>query len=98
MATIDRMLTFVIESGMDHTNLGRLSWQLIGKGNACTRIVVAHQPTRPGKNDKGNGATCDYDKTVYSMQCLGASRNPICNFIPKERPFSQRNRTAQKAH
>ena len=53
MTTIGRLTTFVIESGCDLTGLGRCSWQLVGKGETCTRVVVAYQPSDPGSNSKG---------------------------------------------
>ncbi len=53
MTTIGQLSTFVIESGCDLTGLGRWSWQLVGKGETRTRVMVAYQPSNPGSNSKG---------------------------------------------
>jgi len=53
MGTFGRMSAFVIDSGADHTGLGRWCWQLVGKGGKLTRIVVAYQPSKKSVNSAG---------------------------------------------
>ena len=53
MATFGWLATFVIDSGVDHTGLGRWSWQMIGKGDTVTVVVAAYQPCEKNKNSKG---------------------------------------------
>ena len=62
--TMGQMSAFVVDTGVDDSKLGRWSWSLMGAaGNEekkMTRVVVAYQPCKPGKNTKGT--------TVFEQQ------------------------------
>ena len=58
MATFGRLSALVVDSGVDHTGLGRWCWQLIGKGRTLTLVVVVYQP-------------CDKNKDSNVLSCLG---------------------------
>ena len=64
MMAMGRMSAFIIDTGVDHTELGRWSWILVGAGagddTQLTRIVAAYQPCEPGANSKGS--------TVFEQQ------------------------------
>ena len=53
MMTLGRLSSFVLDTGVDFTGLGRWSWILVGSQEKRTRIVVAYQPCKPGTNSKG---------------------------------------------
>ena len=53
MAALGRLSASVIDTGQDHTGLGRWSWILVGHGTQRTRIVTAYQPCSPPKSSKG---------------------------------------------
>jgi len=53
IATFGRLALQVTGSGCDHTGLGRWAWQLIGKGDLTTIVVVVYHPCDKNKNSKG---------------------------------------------
>ena len=73
MATIGRMCTFVLDSGTDYTGLGRWSWQLLGKGNTKTRVVVAYNPCTPGRDSKGFTV---FEQQQRYFESIGDFRSP----------------------
>lgn len=73
MVTMGRMSANVLDSGVDYTGLGRWSWQLIGKGDVKTRVVVAYQPSDKSLGSKGFKV---FDQQARYFEARGDFRSP----------------------
>ncbi len=73
MMTIGRLSSSVVESGCDHTGLGRWSWQLLGRAETRTRVIVAYQPCKPSPTSKGYTVWSQHQRY---FQPLGDFRSP----------------------
>ncbi len=68
-----RLSSFVTDTGVDSTGLGRWSWLYVGGGGNTMRILIAYQPGRP------NNITCGrtvWDQHVCYFEARGEVRNP----------------------
>ncbi len=47
VTTVGQLSSFVTETGVDSTGLGRWSWVQMGGGGKTTRVITAYQPVNP---------------------------------------------------
>jgi len=69
--------SFVTDTSIDSTGLGRWSWLYVGGGGKTTWILIAYQPVRP------NNITCGgtvWDQHVHYFEARGEVRNPCIMF------------------
>ena len=53
MMALGSFSSYVLDTGVDYTGLGRWSWILVGLAEKTTRIVVVCQTCVPNKDNKG---------------------------------------------
>ena len=73
MATFGRMESYVLDRGVDETQLGRYCWTLLGGGGKSTLVVTVYVPGKPGAESAGLRA---WDQQQRYFEGKGDARPP----------------------
>jgi hypothetical protein len=73
VTTVGQLLSFVTETGVDITGLGRWSWVRIGGGGKTSRVITTYQPCNPRWRTRGETV---WDWHLRYFEPCGEIRNP----------------------
>jgi hypothetical protein len=77
IAAMGRFASFITETGIDFSGLGRWTWLYVGDGGKKTHIVTAYQPCNPWKRTMGETV---WDQQVCYFESCGKVRHPRIMF------------------